>query len=164
MNPATAITSLNQIPALHRFVASLGLSVFDFGAGKKGKIDIFYQHQKTPRVYLPYDPFNRDPQENTNSWEYLEDNGVDVVTCSNVLNVLDDAALAKAVNLLRYATAETTKGICFVSVYHAPSKPRNLQRKGYVQRNQPISEYIPFLQKEFDKVWNLGKFLVCSIH
>lgn len=163
MNPATAKTSLNQVPALHKFVVSLGLSVFDFGAGKKGKIDSFYASQQMPRVYLPYDPFNRDKQENIASWRYLEDHGVDVVTCANVLNVLDDSDLANCIYHLSHATRQTNKGMCFVSVYHKPSNPRNLRRNGYIQRNQPISEYIPFLKKEFDKVQNVGKFLACSI-
>lgn len=115
-------------------------------------------------VYLPFDPFNRTKEENTKSWRYLEDEGVDVVTCANVLNVLDDADLDSCIFNLASATRQTNKGVCFVSVYHAPSKPRNLKRKGYVQRNQPIGEYVPHLKKSFDKVWNLSKFLVCSIH
>lgn len=162
MNPATATTSLNQIPSLHKFVSTLGFSVFDFGAGKKGKIDEFYHNLRLN--YLPFDPFNRDKIENANSWKKLENDGVDIVTCANVLNVLDDSDLVNCVWNLASATRQTTKGLCFVSAYHAPNKPRNLQRKGYVQRNQPIREYIPFLEKEFDKVWNLSKFLVCSTH
>lgn len=162
MNPATATTSLNQIPALHKFVATLGLSVFDFGAGKKGKIDEFYHNLRLP--YFPFDPFNRDKKENAYSWRFLEDEGTDVVACANVLNVLNDSELENCVWNLASATRQTNKGVCFVSVYYAPRFGHNLQRKGYVQRNQPPSFYVPYLEKCFDKVWNLSKFLVCSTH
>lgn len=161
MNPATAKTSLNQVPALHKFVASLDLSVFDFGAGKQGKVDEFFFQKRIQ--YVPYDPFNRTKENNELSWGILEVQGVDIVTCANVLNVLDDSDLVNCIHQLRYATGHTRKGMCFVSVYHAPSKPRGLRRKGYVQRNEPLSEYAPLLKKEFDKVWNVGKFLACSI-
>lgn len=160
MNPTTATTSLDQVSALHKFVSTLGLSVFDYGAGKKGKIDDFYHNLRLE--YLPVDPFHRQPSENEKSWDRLERYGVDIVTCSNVLNVLDDSALNTCINNLGYATRETNKGLCFISVYHAPRFPRNMPRKGYIQRNWPIREYIPFLEKEFDKIWNLSKFLVCQ--
>ena len=135
--------------------------MFDFGAGKKGKIDDFFFERNIR--YVPFDPFNRTPESNGFAWDFLERMGTDVVTCANVLNVLDDSELEQAIRSLRYATGHSLKGMCFVSVYHAPAKPRNLRRKGYIQRNQPLSEYTPFLKKEFDKVWNVGKFLACSI-
>lgn len=162
MNPATAATSLNQVPALHKFIRSLGLSVFDYGAGKKGKIDDFYSDLGVK--YLPFDPYNREEKENAASWDYLEKEGVAIVACANVLNVLDDSSLLRCINQLGYATRETTKGICFISVYHNPRFPKNLQRKGYVQRNQPPRFYIPFLEKEFDNIQVFGKFLMCSTH
>lgn len=41
MNPASAITSLDQVPTLHKFIAKIHPSrkphVFDFGAKKKEK-------------------------------------------------------------------------------------------------------------------------------
>lgn len=164
MNPATATTSLNQVPALHKFVATLGLSVFDYGAGKKGKIDAFYASLKLPRVYLPFDPFNRTREENEASIKYLEDFGVDIVTCSNVLNILEDWAMVNFIRNLAETTKETFKGVCLVSVYHKPSMPCPMPRKGYVQRNQPIAAYVKYLEKDFTKVQKLGKFLVCSTH
>ena len=163
MNPATATTSLNQVPALHKFVAELGMSVFDFGAGKKGKIDAFYQNRPRPHVYVAYDPFNRTREENVRAWRYLEDYGTDIVTCANVLNVLSDGDLAQACWDLRSATKHTTKETVFVSVYHNRSLPPMVQRNGYVQRNQPITEYIPFLKMEFSTVAKAGNFLMCKI-
>jgi hypothetical protein len=162
MNPASAKTSLNQVPALHKFTSSLGLSVFDFGAGKKGKIDEFYASQHLPRVYLPFDPFNRDKEENTKSWKYLEDEGVDIVTCANVLNVLEDENLDPVIFNLAAATRQTFKGICFVSVYHNRRLPKNRKVGDHFQRNEPIGWYVPHLSRVFSSVDRLGQFLACK--
>jgi excinuclease ABC subunit A len=98
MNPKSAATSLNQVPALHKFIASLDVSFFDFGAGKKGKIDEFYASRKAPKVALFYDPFNRPEDENKKALEYLDQEGVDVLTCANVLNVLEDEYLERVIS------------------------------------------------------------------
>lgn len=161
MNPASAKTSLNQIPALHRLTASLGLSTFDFGAGKKGKIDDFYSDLGIR--YLPYDPFNRTNEENDQSINSLEYEGTAIATCANVLNVIEDSNLAIVISRLHHWTMETTKGICFVSVYHKPSLPINRQVNGHFQRNQSIDWYIPHLKKCFSRVEKQGKLLCCYV-
>ena len=161
MNPASAKTSLNQIPALHKFTSSLGLSVFDFGAGKKGKIDEFYANLGIK--YLPFDPFNRDHQENVSSFDYLFKEGVDIIVCANVLNVIEDDHLLSVVHQLLDASMQSHKGICFVSVYHKSSLSKNRKVGDHFQRNEPICWYVPRLKKVFSSVDRLGRFLVCKV-
>lgn len=161
MNPASAKTSLNQVPALHKFTSSLGLSVFDFGAGKKGKIDEFYWNLRM--LYLPFDPFNRSKEENKESWMHLENEGTDIVTCANVLNVIENENLDSTLFNLAAATRQTFKGVCFVSVYHKTSLPKNRTVGDHFQRNEPIGWYVPHLKRVFSSVDRLGKFLVCKV-
>jgi Zn-finger protein len=164
MNPKSAATSLNQVPALHKFIASLDVSFFDFGAGKKGKIDEFYASRKAPKVALFYDPFNRSEDENKKALEYLDQEGVDVLTCANVLNVLEDEYLERVISEIAELTRETHKGICFFSVYHNSRLPKNRDVRGHFQRNEPITWYVEKLKKEFDIVHKIGSFLMCQLH
>lgn len=161
MNPASAKTSINQVPALHKFTASLGLSTFDFGAGKEGKIDKFYS--KLGLLYLPFDPFNRSKENNTESWRLLEREGTDIVTCANVLNVVEPHYLDSTLFNLASATRQTLKGVCFVSVYHNRSLPKNHKVGDHFQRNEPIGWYVPHLSRVFSSVDKLGQFLVCKV-
>jgi len=163
MNPKSAATSLNQVPSLHKFVATLNLSLFDFGAGKKGKIDEFYTYQQESRPVFFYDPFNRSPEENKKSLESLDFEEVDVLTCANVLNVLEDEYLDRVIAELADLTKQTNKETCFVSVYHNPRLPKNRMVRGYFQRNEPIAWYVEKLQKRFDKVSKIGNFLMCRV-
>jgi len=160
MNPASAKTSLNQVPALHKFTASLGLSVFDFGAGKKGKIDEFYSNLGIK--YLPFDPFNRDWTANQKALKELDYDKVDILTCANVLNVIEDEDFRYVIHQLLELTRATHKRICFVSVYHKHSLPKNRKVGDHFQRNEPIGWYVPYLEKSFSSVGRLGKFLVCK--
>lgn len=162
MNPASAKTSLNQVPALHKFVATMCFSVFDFGAGKKGKIDEFYRNRPCPHVYVAYDPFNRTQEENVAAWRYLEDHGTDVVTCANVLNVIEDEHLPRVIDSLADATRQTKNGVCFLSVYHKRKFAINRKVGDHFQRNQPLSWYVPHLRSKFWKVERIGNILVCS--
>lgn len=159
MNPKSAITSLNQVPALHKFVAALGLSVFDFGAGKQGKIDLFYLQKGI--AFSPYDPFNRSNEENESSKAQLL-NGRDATTCANVLNVIEDEYLDSVIENLHDCTLQTSCGVCFVSVYHKAGLPKNRHVKGHFQRNEKIDWYIPHLLKRFHKVSRIGAFLRCE--
>lgn len=161
MNPHSAKTSVNQIPALHKFTSTLGLSTFDFGAGKKGKIDDFYAAK--PFRYIAYDPFNRSVSENSRAITEMYDDGTDIVTCANVLNVIEDEHLDNVLVNLYDFTFETDKQVCFVSVYHKAGLAKNRKVGNHFQRNEPIQWYIPHLKKYFGKVIRLGQFLCCEV-
>jgi hypothetical protein len=163
MNPASAKTSVNQIPFLHKWITrsyqSRGKHVFDFGAGKEGKVDEFMKQKEFG--YHPYDPFNRDPQKNESS--LLAVAGCDFVLCSNVLNVLEDEFLDEQIDSLSRITKETKMRVCYITVYHKPSLPKNRQVGDYFQRNEPLDWYKEKLEKKFDVVIKNGKVLICLL-
>lgn len=168
MNPASAKTSLNQVPALvSKLMKNTTLFppkafsqpvIFDFGAGKKGKLDSFFFEKMIG--YLPYDPFNRSNGENFDS--LIEIGDANFVICCNVLNVLEDDALMPTIAKLHKLTMKTKRGQCFLSVYHKPSLPINRQVKGHFQRNQPLDWYIPHLLKYFSYVDKGNGMLACK--
>lgn len=163
MNPASAKTSLNQVPFLHKWIArsyqSRGKHVFDFGAGKEGKVDEFMK-QKEFR-YWPYDPFNRSPQTNNLSLAALP--ACDFIVCSNVLNVLEDEFLDSIINDLFWKTKQTKNRVCYVTVYHKSNLPKNRQVNGHFQRNEPLDWYKARLEEKFNMVIKNGKVLICLL-
>ena len=161
MNPASAKTSLNQVSALHKWMLAKDnkIPVFDFGAGKKGKVDEAFYQACTP--YFPYDPFCRSNRENHDSFNANYDKETGHVLCSNVLNVLEDEILPMVVNTLHLKTSRTWLKVAYVSVYHNNRLPKNRQVGRHFQRNEAIDWYIPHLQKRFSRVEKVGKFLAC---
>jgi hypothetical protein len=165
MNPASAKTSVNQIPFLHKWIARYYAGrdkfVFDFGAGKHGKVDQFMIDQKI--AYAPYDPFNRLPLVNEHSTQALKSGACDFVVCSNVLNVIEDEHLDHTISELLNATCLTKMRACYVTVYHKASLPKNRQVGNHFQRNEPLDWYKKKLEEKFDVVIKNGKVLTCLL-
>lgn len=163
MNPYSATTSINQVSALHKWILAKDLKIpaFDFGAGKKGKVDEAFYQACTP--YFPYDPFCRSDRENVDSITANYEKETGHVLCANVLNVLEDDVLPLVIASLFVKTERTWLKAAYVSVYHKPSLPKNRQVGNHFQRNEPIEWYIPHLAKSFTSVEKVGKFLVCKV-
>ncbi len=161
MNPASAATSLNQVSRLHKHLLGqeFQLSCFDFGAGKKGKIDIAHADKKCP--YFPYDPFCRSLTSNADSLHALNSNKVSRITCANVLNVIEDEFLDAIIKDLSAKTLKTECKSCWISVYHKSSLPVDRKVGKHFQRNRPIAWYIPHLEKHFKRVRLFKGFIVC---
>ena len=163
MNHASAKTSVNQIPFLHKWISrsyqSRGKHVYDFGAGREGKVDEFMKQNGF--YYHPYDPFNRSNQTNQFSYEVLYI--CDFVICSNVLNVLEDEHLDDVLNSLATLARNTKMRTCYVTVYHKPSLPKNRQVGDHFQRNEPLDWYKEKLEEKFDVVIKNGKVLICLL-
>lgn len=66
------------------FEFSPGQTVFDYGCGRETEL-VRSKVEEQGAIYIPYDKYH----ESAGSLEDLE-KGVDVVVCSNVLNVIDD--------------------------------------------------------------------------
>lgn len=160
MNPASKITAIDQVPALHKFfVKSWGTQhrVFDFGAGKMGKVDEFMRGNTSG--YFPYDPFNRDGMSNQFSLDSIEE--CNFILCANVLNVLEEETLDKTIKELADLTRQTLSGFCYISVYHKSSLPKNRQVGNHFQRNELAKWYIPHLKMHFDTVYLAKGILRC---
>ena len=161
MNPASATTSLDQAPALHKFIAKTLPSkkplVFDFGAGKEGKVDEFMSHQGI--FYAPFDPFNR--PDIVNEGSILSLPACDFILCANVLNVLEDEVLDTVIAQLADFTKRTKRKQAYITVYHNSKLPTNRQVKNHFQRNEKPEWYMQHLALHFNEYYLRGKILVC---
>lgn len=159
MNTASAKSSLGQVPTLAKMMLNMGISVFDYGAGKVGRTD--QEFSRLGIRYLPFDPFNRSEQINKTSLASISAEAVHSIMCANVLNVVDDlaATIASLAEITRFSETKT----CYVSVYHKASLPRNRFVKGYIQRNWSPCCYVEFLKTCFSSVTQKDGILICTL-
>lgn len=153
----SAGTSLNQVPALFKSpvfheAANSGnyYGIFDIGAGKYNKAFDYILNHFDGIQYMPFDPYNRPVWENEASEDLAQaalDMGFSlIVTCSNVLNVIDGELTDIIKQAAEYAG---NKGIALFKVYEGTGYGIGRYTcKGY-QRNQKMAYYIPFIRKAF---------------
>ena len=148
MQKATsARTSINSVKLPKLF--KLGLinkptTILDYGCGKYTSHIADYCHAKLGSAYHGFDPFNQTPEQNDASlWKVLGEQNV-TVTCSNVLNVIDDdETIIRILERMRKLGDRL-----IVTVYEGDKsgKGRYTQYDCY-QRNMKLKQYIPFLQQ-----------------
>lgn len=132
----SAGTSINskRVPMLFKRFCFKGKSVLDYGCGKYPEIiKEFVESQ--PGKYFGYDPFNLGN-------EIPKDQKFDVVTISNVLNVIkEDEVIAEIIK-------EVTEiaGTVIVSIYEGDGSGKGRETKSdCYQRNQKKEWYYHFI-------------------
>lgn len=158
---SSADTSLNQVPALHRWYSSrrakgmlVNTTIVDLGAGKYDAAGLEVGGEGIE--YLPFDPYNRTEWENFKALFALTSAGVDVL-CANVLNVIaEPEARAELIE-----TAAMADGKAYFTVYEGDrSGVGRRTTKGW-QNNRKLADYMPELQAHFEYVYRNGSVLVC---
>ena len=124
--------------------------VYDLGAGKfTNHIESFIRSRGL--VYLPYDPYNKPDDVNATSTTYLL-NAMHcrypvTVTCSNVLNVIDDDAEIKKIAAGIVHIVLRTGGKAYITVYVGDRSGIGRQTgPDQYQRNQPLAYYLPLFK------------------
>lgn len=165
----SADTSTSRVNKIYtQFEFPDGSVILDYGGGKYDH-NINYMATKGCRV-LVYDPFNRDQAHNDAVINYVKQNGVNYVVCSNVLNVLESTEIIKDVltkisYLVQVSEAKPQISNCpalFVIYEKNKDGKSEVTNKGF-QRNQPYTWYIPFLKKFFANVEHKNGIINCSL-
>ena len=120
-----------------------GAAVIDFGAGR-------YTDHIAARVdalgaaeYYPYDPYNQ--PEPVNDLAALA--MADVITCSNVLNVVDsDEAIYTAVEWMTAHLLPGGRIFCTVYTGDGTCHGKETQKGQSWQRNAPLADYVRFFR------------------
>jgi len=162
----SADTSLNQVPALHRWFVTrtlasgypyMGDAVVDFGAGKYDAAGDYITAQLGV-PYFPHDPYNRTAMENQTALDackVLNTTGL----CANVLNVIaEPEARAELIQL----AADSVNGAVLFSVYEGDRSGTGRRTTKGWQNNRKLADYVPELRAAFAKVDRVGTVLVCS--
>lgn len=142
-------TSINstKLPTVFRKVKQFNPIIFDYGCGRY--TDHIRKHLLGKCVYLPYDPYNKTPEDNKASKFVLslaikDGYPVDVV-CSNVLNVIDDQGTIESIAKEIETIITTTGGTGYITVYEGNKSGIGRQTgPDQYQRNEPIKNYLKY--------------------
>lgn len=130
----------------------------DLGGGKTTFGTDYLQKQDVKNLVFD---FNYSISHNKEIAEYVKKNKVDTVTCFNVLNVLDtDAAIENM--CLMAAKALKADGTAYFQVYYKKGGKGASQNGQSYQQGEPLSFYVPFVEKYFDDVRKKGDLIIAS--
>lgn len=146
----SAKTSINKnrIPVLFSKVDFTGVeSILDYGGGKFDNTKNLFQSKG--KKFFVYDKFNRSEKHNESVLRAVQ-GGVDIVTCSNVLNVIDShtARLQVIKDCYNY-----TKDKAVFTVYEGDKTGigRSTQKDCF-QLNRKTKDYLEEISSVFSKV------------
>ena len=105
--------------------------------------------------------FNYPAEHNKEIAEYVRKNKVDTVTCFNVLNVLDTKEAISNMCLMA-AKALKDNGTAYFQVYHKKDGKGASQNNQSYQQGEPLSFYVPFVEKYFDDVKKKSDLIIAS--
>jgi len=151
----SAKTSLNQIPALHKwFVKQYNKpqTILDFGCGKYDKgMEYLEEHG---HIVWGYDPYHQ--PEYYNQILLQQDTDYDAILCANVLNVIqDELDIRNALNLI-----SNLSNMAFFSIYEGDKTGIGKETtKGY-QRNEKIHEYVKLIKEFYPTVFRQGNIII----
>ena len=149
-NYTSANTSINstKVPAVFKKIYwTAGRVNLDLGGGKYDTATDWLEERGV--MNLIYDPYNRPKAHNTTVLRYAYDEGVDYVTISNVLNVIDDPNARRM--LLQKAWLALKDGhFCFITVYEGDKSGIGRKTKNDCwQNNMRLREYLDEVHEVF---------------
>ena len=150
MPQTSAYTSTRQIPALFKLNVLKGIN-FDFGGGRYDDGTNYLKEQGVTN--LVFDPYCREQLSNAKSMLLLDD-GVDSITCLNVLNVIKDDAERQAVirQVAGLANYTRNRNLIFPTVYFQiyEGDRSGIPHPTNSQLNRKTKDYLTEIEDAFD--------------
>jgi N12 class adenine-specific DNA methylase len=156
-----AATSIRQIPALHKRVAGdLGPRNLDLGGGKYDLATDFLRDEGVENMVL--DPYSRPADHNARVLAAVERAPADSATVANVLNVIEEAGIRRAV--LDDAKRLTKPGArVFFDIYEGNGKGIGAKTStGSWQNNRKAQSYLDEVQEVFPDAERRGTMIVAT--
>ena len=158
---SSAKTSIKQIPALFKnSKVEFGKTNVDIGGGR---FDLATQYlaERGTKNYI-FDPFNRSDAENTETLNFIiENGGADTATCANVLNVIAEAN-ARANVILETAKAIKPDGTAYFMVYEGNQSGVGKETSAGWQNNRNTEDYVSEIEQYFGDVTRKGKLIIAK--
>jgi hypothetical protein len=158
----SAITSMNSkfLPKSSKMIdfelyrGGVGL---DYGAGKFDNY-IEFLRETYDITLLPYDPYNRTPEENNKAIKF---NDYDFVMCNNVLNVISEDSIVRDITNL----IASKKCDAYYLIYEGDKSNVGVEtRKDSYQRNAIVKSYLQFIPTDkYSDVSIYRNMIVCKI-
>jgi hypothetical protein len=156
----SAATSLKQVPAVFKKVSFSGVNL-DLGGGKYDEVQAYFESNEIKCTNLVFDPYNRSEKHNNKTLESAK-KGVNSVTISNVLNVIDD--IESRLELLKRAAEYSAEYGCpvYISVYEGNGTGKGkITSKGY-QMNRKLRDYEDEIREVFAVVTKKSGYIIAS--
>lgn len=154
-------TSVNQIPALHRWYVNNATYnnetiLLDYGCGKYNK-GMDFLINSTGALVLGYDPYNRPEDYNNKSISKLDEGLIDVSLVANVLNVINsENDRYKVIQNVSYSNE------AYFTMYEGDTLGTGRKTiKGW-QENRKTNTYIEEIEKYFSNVTRKGKTIIAK--
>lgn len=160
---ANTCVNSKKIPALFNKVTFEPNTVnLDFGGGKYDNATNWLKTKKVNN--LVYDLYNRPFEENEKVLKYVEKNGVDTVTCSNVLNVIAEKEVRENV-VMQCRQALKTGGKAYFYIYEGNKTGimKADKKRNTCQLNCKAECYMPLIQKYFKTAVRKGQMIIAEV-
>ena len=149
-------TSVNKLAGFYKKAVKAGIIgngevVLDYGCGKN--IESLSEFaDKNNFAVMGYDPYHMTQEQNENALHHAHMKHVDLITCNNVLNVLENGALNLIVHRLRVLNIKYKIHV-YITVYEGDKKGfGRVTKNDCYQRNNKAQRYVEYLKDFFDKV------------
>ena len=150
----SAYTSVKILPKAFKMFSFHGRNL-DFGGGKWDKATVYLKNNHNCEN-LVYDPYNRTEEHNKEVANRVQTEGVDSITCLNVLNVIKNKNerynTLYAIKLLTEVSADIGKLPIVIFQVYEGDKTANKD----IQTCMKTKEYIPEIQAHFHS-WSIKR-------
>lgn len=150
----SAYTSVKILPKAFKMFSFHGRNL-DFGGGKWDKATVYLKNNHNCEN-LVYDPYNRTEEHNKEVANRVQTEGVDSITCLNVLNVIKNKNerynTLYAIKLLTEVSADIGKLPIVIFQVYEGDKTANKD----IQTCMKTKEYIPEIQAHFPS-WSIKR-------
>lgn len=157
----SAATSINskKVPALFNKIAwKQGQTNIDIGGGKYNTaIDHL---SKYGAINIIYDPYNRSEEENKQALSIAR-NGVDSVSISNVLNVIQELECRQQVIQTAY-DALHADGTCYITVYEGNGNGQGKETTKGWQEHRKLNSYLIEVQQIFPTAYTKNGMIIAK--
>ena len=152
-------TSINVVNKVYKQCVFMPqCRILDYGGGKYNT-NRDYMAGKCGADLRVYDKYNRSDNENRETLEWVKENVLDYIVCSNVLNVIMEDEIIDEI----LADISSLHAKCvYIAVYEGDRSGVGKETAKGWQRNQKASCYVDMLSKYFDIEWKNGN-LFCLV-
>ena len=155
-------TALNQVASTFKAFDFNDCLVLDYGCGKGMSKEFCEKTYNNCKVFL-YDPFHGF-DEVSSFLRQCKESAKNVITCNNVLNVLQDDALKSVIADIVINANYYCTDVIFKIYEGDKSGKGKISKKDCYQRNEKTENYMPLIIEKFNEyhIIRKGQFIICK--
>ena len=155
-------TALNQVASTFKAFNFDNCLILDYGCGKGMSKEFCEKTYNNCKVFM-YDPFHGF-NETDSFLKQCKESAKNIITCNNVLNVLQDDILQSVIAQVALLANYNRCDIIFKIYEGDKSGNGKISKKDCYQRNEKTENYIPLIIEMFNEyhIIRKGQFIICK--